>query len=1526
MWTDPITGSTKFEDYVKVTSTLNIESLIIAEWNMNDFEDLLAYGTYKWRPLDDENLQYYTLPRTFDLYDDGDYWSTADETYKTFAGFNDTNDEPVLFQSKDIDRDLYFSLKSCTELFRPRSGINKVLYFEGKYIDDIKTARRPRYYMSSRYDNFKYWNSFRKQKENDAERIVGISSTSNLPVTSSTDIGYFIEDTAPFVVYKNAVPANRIVVKMQTNLADSTSKRNIRTQDGTTIEDPLLNRAESSIPQRWGIDYLDQNNNWVRAIVFNELSTRRDGSPIVKWDGYVELYYGVIIPEDFRQHFHLVDFLISIDYLPVQGLQEGEAYIVGQTDTSSGTLYVWNSLAEDWYSEPATYGFSLYEDDDTKRIGILSSLTNPRNFLGRKTITFTDFTFIKGLRVSVNTMIAPDTTFNLIELSPRLKANVSDYASQFSFNKTIANDSTGLPVGSLVVSNGSIELFNHDGAFTENNQFKLINNQIVNQEGSLVSNYLKPNIKFDFYEAVLDVDGYDKFIPMKAMYAEQFPLVIGGMNTFSVSLRDQYFKLEREKAAPIFLQNVTVTTAVCILLDSIGFSNYIFLGFDEGYLFDGDNATNQSITDPVIPYFFVEPDISVAEVLNKIAASTQTAMFFDEYNNFVVMPKEWLLPKSGARATNITMYGQVENQTDGSSYLPNIISMDGTETKILNDGVITYSIRYIQKDIKYLSQSMYIDTDKVYVYKPTLLWEVGSNQDTKTKNESQKDGTGYSLGAATLNTTLSSDLPTVEYSADQRGRIIVNNTIDVGESIYWLPRFQGYLYANGEIIRYDAVEYDISGTGKVWIKNNIEYQKYFSSLPFNGKIYPTGIIRIYAEPFYEIPTRVDERGINFIGDPLPIFKVGPVKEHGRGQFNTEVTEHPAGLPSYWSDNNNVRGCLMKTKYIFSTTPTEKINYDADGFGNIASSVGSVTNLAQKSIRKGTIRNFMRNYVYDHRNPQEWERLTSTGTLQSSALVFHGPSDDTFSSVSSSSMYITNFPTQKIEDKKDYISYVFKEFTSAYRHFGTRMRIIGKLKVNGNEKQGPNDGATYFNIATESSSDKITITGGSGGIGIGVNPNTNVGYFFEICALTADDLEKYKKTNESGVVTSVLHNVIFYKVVPASNNKTAIAKKIWGGIAKIIVDDGQFTGQDRIGLQNNPTVYDIAIEYQDIGSSRKFYLYINNSLIADVIDSNPLPMAVNDKTTSCLFVRGSAECMFENFYALQNLQSSNSNATIVTDVRSDGQVQQNLPSPFGVDEIRSSDAMRKYSLPGFIKSTYLTDIASGSSSRYKMYFEEFGTIMRECAYFNIKYDQAYPALMAKLAPVFNSERGYSVSGFHAGSYTAEFLVFNTTDKAIVLDESTGNYLRIIGVTFTQDITSELKVDDYFSKISNFSDPLIINNELLSPSAARKQFDNIKTSRAKYGNNSFQLESRYIQSPDSAENIMQWLIDKTLKPRKIANISAFGVPHLQLGDIININYLLPEGVYFTDKTKQFVVFSIEYNRSGQSVNTNIKAVEI
>ena len=253
-------------------------------------------------------------------------------------------------------------------------------------------------------------------------------------------------------------------------------------------------------------------------------------------------------------------------------------------------------------------------------------------------------------------------------------------------------------------------------------------------------------------------------------------------------------------------------------------------------------------------------------------------------------------------------------------------------------------------------------------------------------------------------------------------------------------------------------------------------------------------------------------------------------------------------------------------------------------------------------------------------------------------------------------------------------------------------------------------------------------------------------------------------------------------------------------------------------------------------------------------------------------------------------------------------------------------MRKYAISGLVQSTYLSGISSNSAPKYSIYYEEFGTVLRECDYFNIKYDKAYPAFLAYLAPTFNNERTYTVSGFRAGSYGAEFLIFNNTDKAIVLDETSGSYLRIIGVTFTQNTSNILTVDDYFKEVSNFADPIVIDNLIKSPARAEKIYEDIKLSRSRYGEKQFSLDSPYIQTDDLAKDLMEWIVKKSLRPKKVIYMETFGTSHLQLGDIIKINYNLPDGDILIDPNKKFVVHEIFYSRSSSDVRNRIGVMEI
>jgi len=349
-----------------------------------------------------------------------------------------------------------------------------------------------------------------------------------------------------------------------------------------------------------------------------------------------------------------------------------------------------------------------------------------------------------------------------------------------------------------------------------------------------------------------------------------------------------------------------------------------------------------------------------------------------------------------------------------------------------------------------------------------------------------------------------------------------------------------------------------------------------------------------------------------------------------------------------------------------------------------------------------------------------------------------------------------------------------------------------------------------------------------------------------------------------------------------------------------------------------TVYDLSIEYADNvlnANSRRFFLYVNNVLVATVDDKSPLPKYNN----LALFTRGGSKCMFENVYALTENYSENPNANISGEP---------IANVFGGENITINNSMRKYALSGTLQQTYLSGISAAAPNKFKMYFDEFGTIMRECAYFNVRFDNAYPALFSKIIKLPDRTKDYVISGYTSTAYGAEFLIFNATDSLLDLGTTDYNFLNINGIAFTQDGGGQLTVDDYFKKRSSFSDPELVGNNLVySPTFEKQQYDKIRISRITYGKNEFSIESDYIQNQDDAELLMDWILKKLMTPKKAVGLNIFATPIIQLGDLVTIDYKNNDNVDMVAlQSSKFLVYNIEYSRSSDGPNMTIYLSEV
>ena len=1586
-------------NHLQKSSSVETKSKVVAEWNLNTFENIEIIGNYKNRPTTatDYNTTESNSAELASITYVAENANTVTPTWYGYtdyditidSGYTDVSQIPVSFVVPDERQKSLMSLEDCFKRFRPRSGINKLRFLNNNGgsiipISGTSAFSRPRYYAGSKDDNFKYWSSFRENGKFD----YGISRQSDR----------LILDAAPFIKYKNQVPTNKIVMKIQTNTS-LIDKRNSTTngKDPYWIGDTPNYK---STPEYWKIQKLNSNNVWEDVFTSTtDLFTSSAG-----WDGYFQLSYGLTNSEiltTYKNTFLVVGELSSTSALPdIQGNSfKGQSYLIKESIDDKGILYIYNggtsnTVLDNYDEVDPVYGWYRSEESVSNAelfVNQLDKRLAPKYIEDGETV-YREFDYAGGLRIVVNKMINKGTTFDLIELSPRLSVDLTDVTKSFSVKK-FASDLgvSSLPVGQLIASTGNLSLFDDPQVFNQNNMNSLLN--IYDDEDTLQISFVSKNLQVKFYEIIKSVrqgpssSNYkDYYVPLKTLYSDGFPNYVDTDRTLEISLRDFSFFLESQIAPELLIKQASVSFIVATLLDSVGFSNYTFKRLDRE-------------KDVVIPYFMVASNRSVMQVLQDLAIATQTTMFFDEANNFVVMGKRWLVPDSKEdRDANITLYGsdnyvsipiQTPTTSSGtvtvttasehrfqigdvaviSNLVPtgysgtfvvtaiptttsfsfanattgnittagkvntgiktNIEEISSESSEIYNDGKIVYYNRYIQRGSNEITKQNILDKYQTFQYKDSVLWELDSfEKATQSKNEQDETSAGYVLSAIPLASTLKNVPPTVSSGE------IINNVIDFADGAWWLSRYAGYLYSNGEIIKYDAIEYTIPSVVKVWIESNDEYQAAIASLPLGGKMYRTGRVRIYAEPNY------NSNGTIMAGD---------VAKHGRGQFGTQITTHSFGVPKNSEWLSPKTPIVTDFQYLFkettSTQTTNRINDNKTALSN-----------TKMKPPKTTIKNFLSQPVYGQRASSGY--IDYTGSVQASALVMKGPKFG------------------KEENNGVSINYVKKEYSSKYDTFGTRLRILGDQKfINANFVKPV---STYeYDSFLENEKDKNAgiLNASSGGFSIMTN-SYGEGYYYEILSIDYQDTKALVKTNGAEAETLFFYKMEIVKkgyttdvlsgtrngsnttltatggeTLTFPGNTTGIATvnagdileirnssaqagvwkvlnngsgadpwklertipvlkptKLYSSFQQILSDTGKFTTKVLGKTELDDSIYDIAVKVNKVSSKKWiFHVFFNHDLIATIDDDSPITNGVS--TNISLFTRGSSELMFDNVFAIDTI-----NKNLTKDVVKSAEIFDN--------SMTSNISYSKHSLGPIIVGGFLSKISPSKILENQIYYEEFGTIMRECAYFNVKFDKTYPALRSIIAPVHQSISGYMVTGYTATPYRAEFLIFNTTDFSIDLGggKDKGTSLLIQGVGFAQETAKDLTVDEFYGNKSVFG-----TNKQYTKNY-KDRYTDIKNNRLAYGSKAFTIDSIYIQSEDTAKELMGYIIKKISKPRRAVGVQVFGMPIIQLGDLVNFYYdpatVLPNSV--TDNN--FVVYAIEHDTSEQGSSTMLYLSEV
>lgn len=243
--------------------------------------------------------------------------------------------------------------------------------------------------------------------------------------------------------------------------------------------------------------------------------------------------------------------------------------------------------------------------------------------------------------------------FNLIELSARLEADLSDKLISVQDTFDISESSQIYPIGQVSANVGSITLWNGDGLFDADNV------------SSIYANMLEANVEVNL-EYIYTIGGNSYPVQQFKFYTDD---AWGGQKTETVSvpLRDFSKYLQEIFPRPSMWQGLTPPQIVERICDSIGFVDYVI-------------TQNDRTSASTIPVFWVDGTKTVWEVFNELSIATQTAIYFDAFGRLQTRTRQTAFDELAAPVWTIRGIPSGAEQTD----LINISQNEAFEANKIN--------------------------------------------------------------------------------------------------------------------------------------------------------------------------------------------------------------------------------------------------------------------------------------------------------------------------------------------------------------------------------------------------------------------------------------------------------------------------------------------------------------------------------------------------------------------------------------------------------------------------------------------------------------------------------------------------------------------------------------------------------------------------------------------------------------------------------------------------------------------------
>jgi hypothetical protein len=1064
---------------------------------------------------------------------------------------------------------------------------------------------------------------------------------------------------------------------------------------------------------------------------------------------------------------------------------------------------------------------------------------------------------LQQIRFKVNKMYDPSRSdqsgidLQLVEISPRIIADITNQTKEFDCNTQLSNSEYGLPVGGLISSTGNIKLSNFSKYFTESST------------KSIIKNYLKPNVKFSFYQST-----NSELIPIKTLYAVKWQET----NDFltEVVLED-YFKFFKEMQSPdlVIANNSGVPTSVALLmlLDNCGYGKYQFV----------KSASYADIEDTSIQFFLSKKENTVAQTLEELALSTQTSIFVNSKNQLIAMTKERTSYAIPAASANWWMTGDPEKVSaseneysylKSASYISNIQTFEEDKAPPITDIRIDYSGLGIQKESYELVQNEDLKDilDKNQLDSAPIL-SLNQKYATKTLWSQSNSPNENNLLTGLLVETLSSSLvpsmrnlqtaSTIVLATDRYEAIrtyyqqnsasanLLKITLDKTTMIQFVQAesYSGTLMIDSEFIQYNGILFDIFNSS-----TKTSYQK----ILFNDRE-RVGILASLGNGSDMSPVSLIV-ALNFeLENPnsKTLFDVNSKKRfklisHGRGYTTyrkSEIADHEG--------SSNIS--LAKWKK-FSNKLLDTSSYKSAVDGNFSFSLPvNINDSNQRPISYTSYPGYLK------LSGLAFDAKTASGVVKSSAV---------------SSSFYNDIPFNYEIDK--FMTGIAYQSSDSYNVISTRIRILSTSNFTGN-------------IETIVGKDVQDLSGIAGiFFGLSGSGTTSCkGYFVEIQQSGAKGIQETIAADQS--------NLKLYKITASTTSTGSIylAPVVLGYAAVAQAASKQATVDVRALTSGDSftTISDLRV----VVSSNEINVFWEgqNVISYQMNSSTESPASIfNGSTQIGMFTRGNTIALFEHFLAANTDQN-------VIDILINN----------SKNTIPIADAAERGVLSSAVK------IVNGKNQKF--FFEDFGRQARQIRQFNVRYD--YPALYSEILDFGSVNTKYYICDFKKTSFGAKFWILNTTTNPIVLGQESSVPVVISGFALSKvsEKDSFVSMEDYIKSRTRFTNT-DSNNNVISVTSE------IEKSKFAYGENTLNVNGQFISTYQEAYSLLSWLVENYIKEKRIISMSVFANPLLEIGDRVKVYY---QEKGYTDLLlgeKSFIIDAIQYSvdDSGPTMSVSLR----